>query len=484
MSFDFDQRRTWLVLFAAYFAVTGLMRLWSGHALEIDQAEMLRYAQALQWGYGPQPPLYAWMQWGVFQIVGPGVPGLFLLKQFLLWLTPVLMLVLLSRAFPVREAGIAALSLVLLVSISFDSQRTLTHAVLVLDVTLAFALVAWLVLREDEAHPSDWLGLGVLMGFGFLSKPSFALVPVAMLAAIVTLPALRKGFKPQGMVLALGVAVLICLGPAIWMLINLHITLDSVRKFDIVAQAGFAETLPVSLREYLWSTVLFVGPALIVVGIAAALGRLRGPAPEIARTGPEELMSKWLWRFTLIAWGLFLLFTLAGQVTHFKERWLQTTLVFSAPLLTLWLLPRLTPFGQRVYVITLLVCVGLVGSVLSVQDALRGSRRAASFDVLAPQVRAVLEEGDILLGENWIAGNLLKVMPDVPVHPEYAPLDPERGYIFVWNNTLEQGDGAAQLVRQAGPGWVLEPLGRIEAPYHVDPDRVLVLNLARVRPGG
>ena len=483
MTTAFDQRRIWIAWFAVFFAVTGVMRALTGHALEIDQAEMLRYAQTLEWGYGPQPPLYAWLQWAVFQMTGPEVGGLFLLKSFLLWLTPTIMLILLSQAMPVREAGLAALSLVLIYSISFDSQRTLTHAVLALDLTLAFAVVLWVILRAS-AHPSDWLGLGVLLGLGFLAKPSFALVPAALVLSVLTLPELRRGLTWQGIGLAAATAGLVCLGPAIWALTNADVALDSVRKFDIAEQVGFLQTVPVSLREFLWSSFLFAGVALIVIGIFAAIARLRGPVQVTARTGDERLMLVWLWRYTLIAWGIFALFTIGAQVTHFKERWLQTSLVFLAPLLTLWVLPRMSDRLRHAFTVTLLVFVTLVGGVVSFQDVVRASRRAAPFDVLAPQVQSVLPADGVILGENWIAGNLLKALPGVPVHPEYAPLDPERAYLFVWNTMMSPMDGPEQLRAQIGEGWGLEPVGVIEAPYHVNPERVLVLNLARVVPEG
>ncbi len=36
-------------------------------------------------GYNAQPPLYFWLQWGMFQIAGEGVLALALLKALLLW---------------------------------------------------------------------------------------------------------------------------------------------------------------------------------------------------------------------------------------------------------------------------------------------------------------------------------------------------------------------------------------------------------------
>jgi hypothetical protein len=53
-----------------YFGVQLVLRLLIGPSLELDEAEAFYHARGLAWGYGAQPPLYFWLQWGLFQIVG------------------------------------------------------------------------------------------------------------------------------------------------------------------------------------------------------------------------------------------------------------------------------------------------------------------------------------------------------------------------------------------------------------------------------
>ncbi|MBD3788635.1 MAG: hypothetical protein IE922_17050, partial [Sphingomonadales bacterium] len=75
----------WLALFAAYFAAQAALRVTLGDRVNIDEAEALLWAQRLDWGYGPQPPLYIWAQSAVFALTGPGVLGLAVLKALVLW---------------------------------------------------------------------------------------------------------------------------------------------------------------------------------------------------------------------------------------------------------------------------------------------------------------------------------------------------------------------------------------------------------------
>ncbi len=68
-----------------------LVRVAVSPALKWDEAEQMLWSQQLALGYGAQPPLYTWLQWGVNALVGPSVLALSLLKHALLALTYALM---------------------------------------------------------------------------------------------------------------------------------------------------------------------------------------------------------------------------------------------------------------------------------------------------------------------------------------------------------------------------------------------------------
>ena len=62
-----------------------LLRLALSSALTADDAREAVLAQSLQWGYqARQPPLYNWLVWGAFRLIGPGLLALTLLKYAVL----------------------------------------------------------------------------------------------------------------------------------------------------------------------------------------------------------------------------------------------------------------------------------------------------------------------------------------------------------------------------------------------------------------
>jgi len=60
-----------LFWFAAISLAHVAMRLLASPALKWDEAEQILWTQELALGYGPQPPLYTWLQWAMNQVFGP-----------------------------------------------------------------------------------------------------------------------------------------------------------------------------------------------------------------------------------------------------------------------------------------------------------------------------------------------------------------------------------------------------------------------------
>src|SRR5437868_3512212 len=49
-------------LLGCYFLLQTLFRTLVSDSAELDESEQLLWAQAWQWGYGSDPPLYTWLQ--------------------------------------------------------------------------------------------------------------------------------------------------------------------------------------------------------------------------------------------------------------------------------------------------------------------------------------------------------------------------------------------------------------------------------------
>src|SRR5436190_10806859 len=122
----------WLV--TAYFAAQTLLRIFGTTSLSLDEAEMLVVSQELAFGYGAsQPPLYGWLMLLAFKLLGPSIPVLAAIKNFLLWITFTLMYFagrdVLGSAF---KAALVSAALISVPQIGWKAQFDLTHSVLAL----------------------------------------------------------------------------------------------------------------------------------------------------------------------------------------------------------------------------------------------------------------------------------------------------------------------------------------------------------------
>ena len=130
-----------------------LLRLALSSALTADDAREAVLAQSLQWGYqARQPPLYNWLAWGAFRLLGPGLLALTLLKYAVLVLAFWLVYLTGRRILTdPRLATLGAFSFLLIVPISWTIHEALTHSVTVL---AACAGTVYALVRLEDAPES------------------------------------------------------------------------------------------------------------------------------------------------------------------------------------------------------------------------------------------------------------------------------------------------------------------------------------------
>ena len=118
---DWQQKlyaKPWLgLLFLVCAHIVSRVAISSG--MKWDESEQILWAQSLALGYGPQPPLYTWLQWGANALLGPSVLALALVKGVLMILTLAFWLLAARIVMPAAWAPFAALGTLLLpVSVS------------------------------------------------------------------------------------------------------------------------------------------------------------------------------------------------------------------------------------------------------------------------------------------------------------------------------------------------------------------------------
>lgn len=113
-----------LLLLGCYFSLHIVLRVIISDSLDYDEAEQALLGQWLLAGYTEQPPLYTWIQYGLFKLFGKGVFAISLLKNSLLYLTYIF--VFFSSREVLRDgraAILATASLLLIPQIAWESQR-------------------------------------------------------------------------------------------------------------------------------------------------------------------------------------------------------------------------------------------------------------------------------------------------------------------------------------------------------------------------
>ena len=490
-------RRAWLweprgtlVLLLAWAGVHALLRLALSSALTADDAREAVLAQRLQWGYqARQPPLYNWLVWGAFRLVGPGLLALTLVKYAALVLAFWLVYLTARRilADP-RLATLGAFSFLLIAPISWTIHEALTHSVTVL--AACAGTVYALVRLGDAPSPRVYAALGLAVGLGLLSKFTYVVFLAALALAALSVDRYRRVLLRPGVLIAALVATLLVLPFALWYLGAGHdLGRLYAREVRIEEQDAWAEQARTGLAYVARLAASYLVPVGLV--LAACFPAIYRRLPPGAGGSPGGRLLGWL-----LAWMLALLTlaALVGGLGFLKARWLIPAF-FLVPLYGLWRLERHGVPEKRLAafaVILVLAEVAVVGtlSVRVVGASLfrRPYRMSEPYDEVATGLsRAGFTRGTIVAGFGTLAGNLAVRFPDARVlHTEYPDFRPPPGSpgqcLLVWDRHRRGRGGPAapgppeDVQRLAAALGVAltgsEPVGVVEAPFRFAPAQV------------
>lgn len=351
----------WLLL-ALYFGAQVLCRTLLSPALELDEAEQALWAQQLHWGYGAQPPLYTWLQWGMFQLFGVSVMALSLLKNLLLASTYVFMFLAGRLLMPAPMAALASASMLLLPQIGWESSRDLTHSVLL--TTIAAATLYLTLALLERPRPALYLLLGVATGLGFLAKYSYGLFLLALLLALLTGRDTRTVLHSPWLLAAVLLTLLIVTPHGLWLQAHWQMASeDTLGKLARDPSPGWAIDLARGLLSLLLSVAGFLWPWALATGWL--FGRAwRGRGAPAAGPSSRSWDHAALWRRYLgLLALLFLAMVLFGEVTHFKDRWMQPVL-FCVPLIAFSCIAPWVPTAPQLRLRRILLAVAVLVLVL------------------------------------------------------------------------------------------------------------------------
>lgn len=468
----------WVAVILGYFVFQVAWRRLVGGGLSLDEAQMFLWGrEPLALGYGPQPPLYSWLQWAAFRLIPDPLLALAVVKNALLAGTYLTVLAVLRLVHPAQVAGLGAACLMLMPQVAWDSQREMTHSVLVVTLAAVMVLVLWT--RALPGRRGGWLVFGLVVGLGLLSKVNFAVAAAALVLAAASVPEVRARMQLRGLAVAAVAAALVVAGPAGWAVVHRGEALSSVEELKAVGGllAGLAAVA--SALVACWAL------AGVVLGSVGAVWREPRPA------GPVGVLERLLWRAVAIGVGLVCIGVVATGTTHVRDMWILPVVFWAVPLAAVRVQGRLSVRGvvvlRRVVVgLAVLVATAVAVHMRYGDPGHPTIQRAPVAAVAEALVARFPQATRIVADPDWLAGNLIYQRPDLPVlasrRPGAAPAPGETVVLVWWTPDRRAVDRRnAMLAGQWGAvPVVLGEAVALEAPFPPQPAEIFRVDAAVV----
>jgi 4-amino-4-deoxy-L-arabinose transferase-like glycosyltransferase len=315
-----------------YIITNFLIRILFSQTLQVDDAEQIRFSQDLLLGYPiPQPPMYSWLSWIMFQIFGTGLLALTLLKYILISLTFWITWLVSGQLFQhLQTRYIATFSYLLMPSFAWHMHQGFTHTIL-LGFGIVLSLHALLSLK-DNPSTKNYIYLGLAFGIGLMGKYSFLLFMVAILISALSINSYRKIILSPKTLLAIGVFVLM-IGPhAYWLSQHyqeIFISID--QKLQVTSDNTLVARFK-SAWQFSTAAIAFVVPFALVF-LINSWRRLFNTDKQLSKRANVLLLNRFYWVIiiSVIVLALFV------SMPHFKVRWFHPLMM----IFPLWMMIRI-----------------------------------------------------------------------------------------------------------------------------------------------
>ena len=319
----------WLVI---YLLMHLLVRMLLSTTLQVDDAEQIDYAQDLLLGYPiPQPPMYSWLSWIMFQLFGTSLLALTLLKYLLITLTFCLTWLVSGQLFQhLQTRYLATFSYLLMPSFAWHMHQGFTHTIL-LGFGIILSLHALLSLKENP-NTKHYLYLGLALGIGLMGKYSFLLFSIPLLAAALSIASYRDILANVKILLSIGVFLLV-IGPHLYWLLQHHqevfVSID--QKLQVSNGGVLLERIN-SVGRFVGAALAFVIPFALVF-LIGSWKRLFNRDSQLVKNDNTLLLSRFYWVIiiTVVVLAIFV------SMPHFKVRWFHPLMM----IFPLWMLLRI-----------------------------------------------------------------------------------------------------------------------------------------------
>jgi dolichol-phosphate mannosyltransferase len=293
----------WKLAAIAVAAYVVILRIAYQGSIDVipQEAYYWTYAQHPAWGYLDHPPMVAWLIWLGTSVVGSSEFGV-RAGATLCWLTTAFFVFRLAQNLFDRSSAFLAVLLLSILPFFFTIGIVMTPDA---PLTAAWAgalyfLERALIGRREKA----WLGAGICIGLGMLSKYTIALLGPATIVFMVLHLESRRWFASKWPYLCAAIALVLFFPVIGW-----NATNDWASFQFQGSRRWLAEDIHFSAHILLIFIAALLGPVGLWL-VVRAIGRLRWHVGKVAKRGAAPFILV----FTLIPFSVFLTFSLMHSV--------------------------------------------------------------------------------------------------------------------------------------------------------------------------
>ena len=302
-----------------------------------DEAYYWNYKEHLNIGYLDHPPMIAWVIWLGTSVFGDNEFGVRIIPYITGLVTLYFIFRLTLLLFDKTSAYISLLITSILPFTAATGFLATTDALQVMLWSVSLFLIANIAIKSSSL---SWLGLGICIGLGMLSKYSIALLAIATIIFITLNPALRAWWKRPVIYLSAILALLVFSPTLYWNAQNewASFAFQTTRRLD---------------RESVFSThylilhlLILLSPAILIFIVNAYKHLTRLLGEKIKDTQIQATYKLYFVVFTLVPLTVFIYFSLS----HYPRfHWTAPIWLVSIPLLSYALSPNSGFLNKKVF---------------------------------------------------------------------------------------------------------------------------------------
>jgi len=342
-----------------------LLRLFYLGAPELlfEEAYYWNYAQHLDIGYLDHPLMVAWLIKATTSLLG-NIEFAVRLGAFMSWFVTAYFIFKLTLELFNRSIAYRALAIMAVLPVYFSFGFFMSpDAPMTAFWAMAVYFFYQIIVNEKKRA---WLGLGVAIGLGLISKYTTGLLGVAMVLFLLIDRPSRKWFTRPEPYIAVVIALLIFSPVVIW---NFQ---HDWASFTFQSQGRLASKFSFSLPRFIGNVIVFLTPTGVLSIFAIALSRktllantASFPKWSTGQSGRNYFLLTWLALFPVAVFAAISLFR-ASKLNWTGPCWLPLV-----PLMALLLTPkpgaastRLMTWCHRAWMPTLVILLLFYGASL------------------------------------------------------------------------------------------------------------------------